>query len=769
MTGAGGVQRGTAPADVTGELRRRQFATLLEHSPDATVILDAQGRVCEWNPAAEALLGLPRAVVIDIPARRLVPPEYRVRFDAMWAQLVAGEVAPLPDTLRLLRDGAEVSVSTHIAPTRADGHFVGAVAILRDDQVPDEPAQADSPVATGAAGAARTVPRLGILERDELTGLPGRRRLQHRLAEPVASGVTRGVAVVDVDAFALVNEAYGPDAGDAVLSELARRLVAVAGIADLGRWQADTFVLIVDVEDSAAVLEALSERVTAVLDEPFQVGAESLRLSVSMGMVTSELAPDADLLAAATDALRVAKSSGRDRGVWFSEALRTTSAGGFRLANDLHRGIQQGELRLHFQPILELATNHVVGVEALVRWERPGVGLLNPVSFIDVAERTGQIVLLGAWVARQACLVAAELVRFAGGPRSVSVNVSARQLSDPDLVEMLRAALQESGCAPSMIIIEVTESALTYDLGAATATLEAVKALGVGLDLDDFGTGYSSLLYLKHFPVDRIKIDQSFVAGLGSDYADTAIVASTIALAHSIGIQAVAEGVETAEQLAMLRQMGCDFAQGYYLSRPLGLEPLHEWLTAHVPSVVEPVVPSTVGTVGTVGADGGPSSTSVPAEPADGRDRVADLRDAVADRRDDVGDLRDRRADARDAVADVRDAIADVRDDVAGERDRMVDGPDDADGGPGTPHTMGRAARSTLARWDAQSDRTSASEDRDAEASGRAQDERHRDAAQRDRRSTASGRAQAESDRDATDGGRDATDSDRDPATGAGE
>ena len=737
MSGTAGRTPRAPVADLAGEVPRRQFVTLLEHSPDATVILDAEGRICEWNPAAERLLGWPRSGVIDTPARSLAPPEGLAQFDASWEQLVAGQVAPPPLRQWLHQDGSWVSVSTHFAPIQEGDRFAGAVAILRDDA--DRGASADGDVRGASAstdgdllaGGSGLLPPLGVLERDELTGLPGRRRLQQRLAAPIPAGLARGVAVVDVDAFALVNETHGPDASDAVLRELARRLTAVAGPVDLGRWQADSFVCVLDTEDPAPALQGLGVRVAAALDEPFQVGADALRLTVSMGMVTTALAPGADLLAAAMDALRAAKDSGRDQVIWYTEALHTGSSSAFRLANDLHRGIERGELRLHYQPIMQLRTNEVVGVEALVRWERPGVGLLNPVSFIDMAERTGQIVPLGVWVVRQACLAAANLARLPNGPRSVSINVSARQLSEPGLVAMLSEALRESGCAPSMIIVEVTETALTYDLDAATATLEAIKALGVGLDLDDFGTGYSSLLYLRHFPVDRIKIDQSFVAGLGSNHADTAIVASTIALAHSIGIQAVAEGVETTEQLKGLREMGCDFAQGFLLSRPMPLDALNDWLGHHVPAPVEPTEAPAFGLEHLLGM---PSL----------RDEVADLRDEVADGRDEV-------ADAREALANVRDDAAAERDKAADQRDKVADDRDQPDGESETPRGTNGSDASKRARRDAQSGRARASAGRVVRASRRVQDGRHRDAATADRANGASERVQAERDRDTAD------------------
>ncbi len=233
------------------------------------------------------------------------------------------------------------------------------------------------------------------------------------------------------------------------------------------------------------------------------------------------------------------------------------------------------------------STSRSTGRWALVRWERPGAGLLLPAAFIAEAERTGQIVPLGAWVTRQACEAAVVLAQRASGPHSVSINLSARQLSEPGIVDMLADALQASGCDPGTIVIEVTETAITHDMAAATATLQAMKDLGVGLALDDFGTGYSSLLCLRQFPVDRIKIDRSFVSGLGTDPDSTAIVASTVSLAHSVGVLAVAEGVETLDQLALLRQMGCDFAQGYLFSRPLTFENLEQWLSAR-PSEEDP-------------------------------------------------------------------------------------------------------------------------------------------------------------------------------------
>ncbi|WP_407342130.1 EAL domain-containing protein [Pengzhenrongella phosphoraccumulans] len=749
--GTGSHPVGVTQADVYGERRRRQFATLLEHSPDGIVIVDVEGRICEWNPAAEELSGRARVDVIDTLLAAVVPPALRSGFDALWARLLAGAPAPAPLAVSLTRDGIRVGVTVHVASITANGKFAGAVLILRGGLErgvlgrSGPQAVADTALDAGSGddlAIDEVVTRLGVLERDDLTGLPGRRRLQRRLADPVPPGLERGVAVLDLDAFAMVNESLGPDAGDLVLAEFGRRLREGTAAAGLGRWQADSFMWVLDCVDPRTALDALSLQVADAVRRPFEVGG-GVHLTVSMGLVTSRLAPERDLVAAAMDALRAAKESGRDRAVWYDRNTKPSSASGLRMASDLHRGIANEELRLHYQPIMDLASNDIVGIEALVRWERPGVGLLNPTSFIDVAERTGQIVQLGNWVTRHACRAAASLAPGPGGPRTVSINVSARQLSDPGLVEMLTGALRDSGCPPSSLVVEVTETALMYDLALAVASLDTIKELGVGLDLDDFGTGYSSLLYLKHFPVDRIKIDQSFVAGLGSNWADTAIVASTIALAHSIGILAVAEGVETPEQLAQLRTMGCDFAQGFLLSRPLPLDVLTAWLRDRVPAAPEDAAAQDLE------AAQRPAS-SERSDAADHRDEVADTRDELADQRDAAADARDQSGNERDELADLRDELADARD-VSANR-RTEKGPDNEPSGiehrprkhvlPHDPED-GRRQEKELGSG-AESSRTNASQDRHTSEGDRQQAERERDTADQSREARARERREAE-------------------------
>ncbi|HWH29895.1 MAG TPA: EAL domain-containing protein [Mycobacteriales bacterium] len=266
-------------------------------------------------------------------------------------------------------------------------------------------------------------------------------------------------------------------------------------------------------------------------------------------------------------------------------------------AEELRRGVAEQQLRLHYQPIVELVGARPVATEALVRWQHPHRGLIGPGQFIGLAERAGLVVDLGAWVLREACRTAAAWLADTEPPLRVTVNLSAHQLRGDGLVTSLRQAMAETGCPAESLVLEVTETAVMADLAAAVRTLAELKELGVGLAIDDFGTGYSSLLYLKKFPVDSIKIDRTFVAGLGRDPDDTAIVAATVALAHSVDVRCVAEGVETVEHLDLLRGMGCDFAQGYLFSQPLDLASLREWFEVHLPAERPTVGAVAIGTL----------------------------------------------------------------------------------------------------------------------------------------------------------------------------
>ena len=305
-----------------------------------------------------------------------------------------------------------------------------------------------------------------------------------------------------------------------------------------------------------------------------------ITVSIGIALSSSRETDPAALLRAADTAMYAAKQTGKARYEVFQAAMGSRALEQLELEADLRRALERGELRLHYQPKVELGTGAVVGVEALVRWEHSVRGMVPPGEFIPVAEEMGLILPIGHWILQEACRQAREWreQHWAGGPIEVCVNVSARQFGHPGLVGEVARVLAETGLDPGCLVLEITESAVMEDAASTIATLRDLKDLGVRLAIDDFGTGYSSLAYLHRLPVDVLKIDRSFVDGLGREAEDTAIVRSVLGLAHSLGLQVVAEGVETAEQVEGLRALGCKIAQGYYFSRPLPPAALEELL-----------------------------------------------------------------------------------------------------------------------------------------------------------------------------------------------
>ncbi|HKY76071.1 MAG TPA: EAL domain-containing protein [Acidimicrobiia bacterium] len=410
---------------------------------------------------------------------------------------------------------------------------------------------------------------------DPLTGLPNRSllldRIEVALARSARAGKTVAVLFLDLDRFKLINDSRGHAAGDVVLRAVAERLRGAVRPSDtVGRLGGDEFVVVCE---DAAVWETtvLGERLIRTLEEPFQVEGGEVFVTVSVGIAIAELAASPDeLLRDADVAMYQAKQRGRARCEFFDEAMRTEAARRLETATALHRSLERREIETYYQPMIDLNTGAIVGVEALVRWNHPERGLISPASFIPLAEEQGLIIPIGAAVLDDAC---SQWARWreefpAREPLVLNVNISARQLHSPDFVESIRAALLAYGVDPGALCLELTESVLIDDVEAQRHTLAALRELGVALAIDDFGTGYSSLTYLKRFPVNGIKIDQSFVAGLGRDAFDSAIIESVIELAHAVGLHVTAEGVETLDQLLRLRALGCDFAQGYYFARP---------------------------------------------------------------------------------------------------------------------------------------------------------------------------------------------------------
>jgi diguanylate cyclase (GGDEF)-like protein/PAS domain S-box-containing protein len=420
---------------------------------------------------------------------------------------------------------------------------------------------------------------------DSLTGLPERALFIDRLKQSLLRLDRRAsdIAVVflDLDRFKAINDKWGHAAGDEVLRTSAERLARILRPGDtIARFGGDEFaILLEDVTQSSAT--EVASRIVGALEIPISVDGRQLTATASVGIaITGDSQKPADeLIDDADTAMYDAKNHGRNCYVLFDDSSRLRGLDRMRRSEELERAIASGELRLYYQPDMDLAKDRPMGVEALVRWQHPTLGLVGPDEFIGIAEETGMVVGLGEWVLETACMTAATWPSYGDEPFVVAVNLSARQLAEPTLVGFVRRVLNATGLEPNRLCLEITESVLMDDVRAAVKALLDLKTLGVQLAIDDFGTGYSSLSYLRRFPVDVVKIDRTFVAGVGVDPAADAIVAAVINLSHALGLSVVAEGVETEEQLVAIRALGCDRAQGFYWSQSLPPEELIKWTT----------------------------------------------------------------------------------------------------------------------------------------------------------------------------------------------
>lgn len=565
------------------ESTRALFAASLEQAPWGIVIGDcATGRVSIANPAAAQMLGVePEALVgmaVDghLPIWRFLDEDGQVALPGetpLSRAIALGEVTRDLEVRFFLNGGAERWVLANASPVRnAEGRIVAGIMVMAEIS---SRKQMESQLKFKAL-------------HDALTGLPNRARclelVQAALIKARLHGLAFAVAFVDLDRFKMLNDSLGHSFGDRVLVEAAHRLVGLLeGRGSVCRFGGDEFVLLVDRTDSLDAAQDLLRVAMEGLCRPMSVDGQEVRLTASVGVVLGpvEDAQTAEnVLQNADLAMHRAKDTGRDRMRLFHPGMLRRAQELLALDADMRRALERGEFLTYYQPVMS-PTGEIIGVEALARWQSPTRGLVGPHAFISHAEDSGLMVPLGEQVLRRACLeIVALRQRYVCARRlTLAVNLSAKQFAQPDLVELVRQVLRETGLPAAALKLELTESALMEDPENALAAMRRLKALGVSLAIDDFGTGYSSLSYLQRFPVDVLKIDRSFVRDLPREDADSrALVRAIAALADSLRLSIVAEGVETREQLDMLVALGCQAVQGFYFHPPLPEAELAELL-----------------------------------------------------------------------------------------------------------------------------------------------------------------------------------------------
>jgi diguanylate cyclase (GGDEF)-like protein/PAS domain S-box-containing protein len=554
---------------------QRRFFELLEGMQFLSLLIDTEGVVEFCNESLLYTLGYGEAEVVGKNWFDFCVPTSQSSARKMaWIEgMRAGAVSPHSQREVLTRDNRVRVLECDIIPVRDDdGKIVGAVAIGSD--------------VTENRRASEKL--LHDAFHDSLTGLPNRAlfmdRLSHRLAlEKRRQETSFSVLFLDVDRFKVINDSLGHVRGDELLVEVGRRLANSLRDTDtVARLGGDEFtILLEDVPNRAEALK-VADRVQDELRAPFTLGGQEVFSGASIGIAhgNANYARPEDILRDADTALYRAKAQGRQRWVEFDPSMHDRAVELLQLETDLRRALERRELILHYQPVVTLDTGKISGAEALVRWMHPERGLVPPSEFIPLAEETGLIVPIGAWVLREACRqmrVWQEQVGFEA--LAIGVNLSSKQFAQPGLVAQVVSVLRDTGLSPKSLRLEVTESLLMDKQPHVADTMTELRAMGVRIDLDDFGTGYSSLSYLHQYPIDTLKIDRSFVARMGVTEEGLEIVNTILSLAKSLDMEVVAEGVETAEQLAQLRSLRCAYAQGYHLSRPVAGAQFEELLS----------------------------------------------------------------------------------------------------------------------------------------------------------------------------------------------
>jgi diguanylate cyclase (GGDEF)-like protein/PAS domain S-box-containing protein len=542
-----------------------RFRSAFDHAAIGMAIVSSEGRWLQVNRSLCALLGYSARELMNTDFLTITHPDDLGTALSSIKELLKGKIPSHQMEKRYIhKEGHEVWVLWNVSLAR--DAYTGAAHLIFQIQDITDRKRAEERLLHDAF-------------HDALTGLPNRALFMDHLGLAIARGKRNAeqkfaVLYLDLDRFKIINDSLGHMIGDQLLVGIARRLEQCLRPGDtIARLGGDEFtVLIEDITDDSDTIY-VAERIQSELTVPFNLSGREVFTTVSIGIApgSSNYERAEDILRDADTAMYRAKTMGKARHEIFDKAMHARAMNLLQLETDLRRAIEREEFFVQYQPIVSLETSHLRGFEALVRWKHPERGLISPIDFIPVAEETGLIVQIGEWVLRESCL---QMQRWhtifpSDPPMFISVNLSGKQFAQPDLISEVATILDETGLNPRNLKLEITESVVMENIETATEMLKQLRSLGVKLSIDDFGTGYSSLSYLHRFPIDTLKIDRSFVTQMSDNNENMEIVRTVVMLAQNLGMDVVAEGVETSEQLSLLQRLGCEFGQGYFFSKPV--------------------------------------------------------------------------------------------------------------------------------------------------------------------------------------------------------
>ena len=553
------------------------YGALVQGADDAIFTKRLDGTITSWNPGATRMYGYVAGEIVGRSVAVLASPDHHDEIRSILARIAAGDRIEHFETVRLHQDGSRRDVSLTISPIRNPaGEIVAASTVARD--------------ISARKNAEERLHHLA--HHDPLTGLPNRTLLSDRISQAISVAPRHGkqvaVLFLDLDGFKHINDSLGHAVGDRLLQSVAARLKdQVRGSDTVSRQGGDEFIVLLSGAEDSDDAAIVAKRMIAAIGDVYRFDAQNLNITTSIGIsVFPDDGDDAETLIKNADtAMYQAKQNGRNGIQSFRAEMNVRAVDRQSVEQSLRVALEREEFVLHYQPKIDLASGAVIGAEALIRWAHPIRGLVSPAQFIPIAEQSGLIVPIGRWVLREACRQMCAWRDEGLLLKHIAVNVSAVDLWDEGFLDHVLTVLAETGLDAEFLDLELTETVLMKNVDATAATLQQVRKHGVKVSLDDFGTGFSSLSHLDRFPIDTLKIDRSFVSQITLE-SGAPIIAGIVNLARSLKLRVVAEGVETAAQLAFLRALACDEAQGYYFSRPVPPAQFPEYVERRAPGLI---------------------------------------------------------------------------------------------------------------------------------------------------------------------------------------